>query len=102
MLGCPPHILSGFYTFRNIIQTIQRPNTAAIDQNPSFTNGGSSQRLRILRVKIWKFQIFCGFGTQKPIYSDRMMLRVSQIAQNSFPTEFEIFGSNRQLLLQKI
>ena len=43
MLGCPPYILSTFYTFRNIIQTIQRPDTATIDQNPSFTNGGSSQ-----------------------------------------------------------
>ena len=66
MLGCPPHILSGFYTFRNIIQTIQRPNTAAIDQNPSFTNGGSSQRLRILRVKSGNFRIFAVLGLKNP------------------------------------
>ena len=42
---------------------------------------------------------FFSFATQKPIYSGRMMLIVSQIAQNSFPTDFEIFSSIRQLLL---
>ena len=105
MLGCPPYILSTFYTFRNIIQTIQRPDTATIDQNPSFTNGGSSQSQGSEAADFPEPNLeifsFCSFGTQKPIYSGRMVLIVSQIVQNSFPTDSEIFSSIRQFLLQK-